>query len=189
MIGLGLICCGLIFSVPAWSFDKAQREALIASLDQGEVFENDGSTYVCLPTLRGEKATGREAASAKKGTADAVMGEVVERKGSFTIYRQSAVLETRAGDNQAHPIVFNLKTKSLGILTGKLWLKLKDLEDALPMADAYDMTISFVNIPMSTAFYKISSRADILTLRKDLEKDPRVLRVTLDMVDRIRRPY
>ena len=85
-------------------------------------------------------------------------------------------------------MVLNLRTKSIGIITGRLWLKLKELSDARSMADAYGMTLSFVNTPMSTAFYDVPAGVDIFVLRKDLQKDPRVLRVTLDMVDRIRRP-
>ena len=188
MMGLWLICSGLLVPGPAWSLDAAQREALITSLPQGVVFENDGSTYVRLPTLRAERTGGREAASGTNGTAGSALGEVVEQKGLFTVYKPSRELQGTAREVANYPVVLNLETNSIGIITGRLWLKLKELSDAGSMADAYGMTLSFVNDPMSTAFYDVPEGVDILTLRKDLDKDPRVWRVTLDMVDRIHQP-
>jgi len=38
---------------------------------------------------------------------------------------------------------------------------------------------------METAFYDIPGNVDIQALRKQLQADARVVRVTLDMVDRI----
>ena len=200
MIGLSLMSMGVFIPQSAWSLDPALREAFIASLPRGETFENDGSTYVLLPTLRAEKTDGRKAESgmnANAGSAltDTTMEAVVERKGLFSVYRQSLTEEPSihtvsksTGEALAHPVVLNLETKSLGIITGNLWLKLKDMQDARPIADSYGMPLSFVNIPMSTSFYEIPAEVNILMLRKRLESDSRILRVTVDMVDRINLP-
>ena len=197
MIGLWLICSGVLIPQSAWSLDQARREAFVSSLPRGETFENDGSTYAWLPTLRAEKHDGRKVESnmnANAGSAltDPAVGDVIERKGLFAVYRQSLAEEASirtasgsSGEVQTYPVVLNLKTKSLGIITGNLWLKLKDMQDAQPIAEAFNMNLSFVNIPMATAFYEFPADVDILTLRKHLEADSRVSRVTLDMVDRI----
>jgi hypothetical protein len=199
-IGLSLICSGILIPQSAWSLDAARREAFITSLPQGETFENDGSTYVWLPSLRAEKTDGRNVESSVNANAgaaltDPAMGDVIERKGLFTVYSQSLAAEPAirtatgcAGEFPAHPVVLNLRTKSLGIITGNLWLKLKDMQDAQPIADAYSITLSFVNIPMETAFYEYPADVNILALRKQLEADARISRVTLDMVERISRP-
>ena len=198
MIGLLLMCSGVIIPQAAWSFDPDRREAFIASLPRGETFENDGASYVWLPTLRAEKTEGRKtelSVNAYPGTVqtDQTMEEVIEQKGLFTVYRQSLAEEPSIrtvrrsnGDVMVHPVVLNLQTKSLGIVTGKLWLKLKDMQEAQSIANSYDITLSFVNTPMATSFYELPGNVNILTLRKRLEDDPRILRVTLDMVDRIR---
>jgi hypothetical protein len=198
---LALIFTGIFDFQPAWSSDPTGREELIASLVQGEIFENDGSTYACLPTLRAQKTRGQSAEPGMNGndgsiSSDSVPGEAMERKGLFTVYRQqlaegpSIRTEGRqsAGTVLTHPVVLNLKTKSIGIVTGKLWLKLRDIQDARIISDAYGMTLSFVNVPMSTSFYEIPAEVDILELRKRLQDDSRILGVTLDMVDRIRHP-
>jgi hypothetical protein len=50
------------------------------------------------------------------------------------------------------------------------------------------LVVSFSNLAMETIFYETPAGADIENLRKRLQADPRIRRVTLDMVDRIRRP-
>lgn len=201
MIGVSLICSSVLIPQAAWSLDSARREAFIASLPQGETFENDGSTYVLLPSLRAEKTDGRKSelgVNENPGSVqtDQTTEDVIERKGLFTVYRQSSseqasirMVKGQSGDVQVNPVVLNLETKSIGIITGKLWLKLKDMQDAQSIANSYNIALSFVNIPMETAFYDFPSDVNILTLRKRLiEDNPGILRVTLDMVDRIRLP-
>ena len=199
MAGWLLMCSGVLIAQPAWSLDPARRDAFIASLARGETFENDGSTYVWLPTLRAEKTDGRKVESSLDATAgsdltDPATGDAIERKGLFAVYGQSLAAEASihaasgsSGEVLAYPVVLNLKTKSFGIITGNLWLKLEDMADAQPIADAFHMTLSFVNIPMATAFYEFPADVNILRLRKQLEADARISLVTLDMVDRISR--
>jgi len=184
IMGLCLICVGVFVSQPAWSLDSAQRAALVASLPQGEIFENDGFAYVWLPTLRAEKTGDRK---------DMAAAEVVEQKGLFSVYKrsQAAAPAIRADNESAldvptYPVVYNLEMKSIGILTGRLWLKLKDMADAPFLAEAYHLSLSWTNNEMETAFYDIPEDVDIQVLRKQLQADARVVRVTLDMVDRIR---
>jgi len=181
IMGLLLMCPVVLIPQLAWCLDSAQREAFVASIPQEESFENDGSTYVWLPTLRAEKTDVRK---------DMAVEDVIERKGLFSVYKQSQATvpsiraENESADNiPTHPVVYNLKMKSIGIITGKLWLKLKDMQDVPSIADMYNIPLSFANNEMSTAFYDIPGDVNIQTLRKQLKADTRVLRVTLDMVD------
>jgi hypothetical protein len=181
IIGLLLMCSGVLVPQFAWCLDSAQREAFVASLPQGESFENDGSTYVWLPTLRAEKTDARK---------DQAMEDVIERKGLFSVYKKLKATDPSirtenesAGNISTYPVVYNLEMKSIGIITGKLWLKLKNMQDASFIADMYNISLSFLNNEMETAFYNIPGDVNIQTLRKQLEADIRVLRVTLDMVD------
>jgi len=178
-----LLMSGILVPQCAWCLDSEQREAFVVSFPQGESFENDGSVYVWLPTLRAEKTDTRK---------DMAVEDVIERKGLFSVYKQSQVTvpsiraENESADSvPTHPVVYNLKTKSIGIITGKLLLELKNMQDAPHIADMYNLSLSFANIEMSTAFYDIPGDVNIQTLRKQLQADPRVVRVTLDIVDRI----
>ncbi len=184
MMGLWLICAGIFVSQPAWCLDPVQRQALVASLPQGEKFENDGFAYVWLPTLRAEKTgAGKDMAAT----------EAIEQKGLFSVFKKSQAADPAiradnesATDAPTYPVVYNLEMKSIGILTGRLWLKLKDMADAQPLAESYPLSLSWTNNEMETAFYDIPENVDIQELRKQLQADARVMRVTLDMVDRIR---
>jgi hypothetical protein len=188
---LSLSVMDIMVADNALCFDAAQRKAFIATLPQGNTFENDGMTYVWLPTLRGEKtgASGSKAAESATGGR-----QTIERKGGFTIYKPAAsgtVASQAASGNSAtaHRIALNVQTQSLSVVTGKLWLKLKDINDARPIADEYGLTFSHVFAPMMTAFYQAPEGADLEALRNSLLADARIKRVTLDMVDRIRQPH
>jgi len=184
LMGILLLCAAVLVPRSAWCLDSAQMDALVASLPQGETFENDGFAFVWLPTLRAEKTDARK---------DMTATEMVEQKGLFSVYKRSqvAVPAIRADNESAldtptYPVVYNQDMKSIGILTGRLWLKLKDMADAPTLAETYHLSLSWTNNEMETAFYDIPENVDIQELRKQLQADTRVVRVTLDMVDRIR---
>jgi len=198
MICSVLACSAVWMPLSAWGLDPEQRKAFVTSLPQGEKFENDGTLYVWLPTLRAEKTDARhdKLNMASNEGSTPTPADMIERKGQFAVYShlllESPSILTATGSSgdriQAYPVVLNLKTQSIGILTGHLWLKLKDMQDAQSIADSYQMTLSFVNTPMATAFYEVPENMDILKLRNQLASDSRVVRATLDMVDKIRLP-
>jgi hypothetical protein len=172
--------------------DASQRKALITTLPQGNTFENDGMIYIWLPTLRGEKTASSSGSKTVTTGSATGGGQTVETKGGFTIYKAASGTVSRSassGTMSSHPVALNIRTQSFAILTGNLWLKLKDINDAQPIANDYGLTFSHVFAPMMTAFYAAPAGTDLEALRKKLLDDGRIKRVTLDMVDRIRRPH
>jgi hypothetical protein len=128
-------------------------------------------------------------------------GEEFARKGAFRIYHQSVVPSAAAEEGGTpsrsisalpepplHPVVFNKRMKKLGVMTRKLWLKLADMKDSGSIASEYGLKPSYNCEPMQTAFYSAPDGIDLMQLRTRLESDPRVLRVTLETLDRIARP-
>jgi hypothetical protein len=176
--------------------DQAARKSFIASLTRGETFENDGQTYAWLPTLRGVKTVSMK--STVKTAAAAVDETTVEQKGPYTIYSSSsdsvksaavrALSVTSAAGVSTNPIALNLRTNSLAVITGNIWLKLKNMQDTQAIGKEYRLIFSFSNTAMSTSFYSVPVDTDIAALRQSLLGDSRIISVTLDMVDRIRRP-
>ncbi len=130
------------------------------------------------------KATGRFRGRASGG------------EGAFSIYRPvptspasgRKTANMAAGDLPAYPVVFNQRTKALGVLTRRLWLKLKEMRDTDGIAKEYGMALSFSNAAMQTSFYEVPEGIDLQTLRTRLQSDPRIMRVTLEVIDRIRQP-
>ncbi len=197
-----LLLCALAVLIPksGWGLDPLQEHiAFVTSLPQGTAFDNDGSSYAWLPTLGAvNTATGTTSAAETAAIQTAsTSGNFVEQKGPYLIYKQSSASEAAVASGpssgtgvQTYPVVLNTQTHSIGILTGRLFLKLKDLQNADAIAKDYGLALSFVNIPMSTAFYEIPSgeTVNLLALRTRLQSDDRILTVTLDMMDRISRP-
>lgn len=173
-------------------------EARVARLPQGEEFDNNGFACILLPTLRAETQKSVRAPLAADEAESS--GEEFARKGAFRIIRQStapsAATRTTAASQGAnslsgsplHPVVFNKRTKTLGVVTRNLWLKLADMKDADVIAREYGLKPSFTSVPMQTAFYSAPGGIDLMQLRVRLQNDPRVLRVTLEVQDRIPRP-
>ncbi len=196
-----LVLLGSAGSTPSWGATTEQREALIASLPRGEAFENDGQPYIWLPTLRAVKQTSGNAArnisanAVPENGGDEVNGEFLEEKGLFSIYKPAAASSApgmktangMSGNFPAHPVVFNQRTKTLGALTRTLWLKLRDMRDTDGIAGEYGMDLSFSNTAMETSFYEVPEGIDLQALRTRLQGDPRIVRVTLEVIDRIYR--
>ena len=196
-----LLLCAMAVLIPksGWSLDPIQEHnAFVNSLPKGETFDNDGFSYAWLPTLGAVNSSGTtntaEAAAIQTASAS---GNFVEQKGPYLIYKQSSAAEAAVASGpsggtgtQTYPVVLNTQTCSIGILTGRLFLKLKDLQNADAIAKDYGLALSFVNVPMSTAFYEIPSgtAVNLLTLRKRLQSDDRIQTVTLDMMDHINSP-
>ncbi len=201
VIALAFYVSNALIPMQVWALDSAGREALVASLPKGETFENDGSTYLFLPTIQAVRTTPESMGSKGKeaGVSDSKGIEIkgfIERKGLYALYRHSfseaSSIRFERGDSEdvtVSPVVLNLRTGSFTVITGKMCLKLNDLEDVKDLADAYGIALSFVNQYLTLACYEIPPDVEILVLRKDLLNDPRVLRVTLDMVDRIRHAH
>jgi hypothetical protein len=78
--------------------------------------------------------------------------------------------------------------KTLGVMTRNLWLKLADMNDSDSIAREYGLKPSYNSVPMQTAFYSAPGGIDLMQLRARLQGDPRILRVTLEVQDRIPRP-
>lgn len=174
-------------------------EGRVARLPQGEEFENNGFAYVLLPTLRAENQKSVRSPLAAEKTPSA--GEEFARKGAFRIYHQptapsaataeGGAVSRNAGaspESPLHPVVFNKRMKILGVMTRNLWLKLADMKDADSIAQKYGLKPLYNCVPMQTAFYSAPGEIDLMQLRARLQNDPRILRVTLEVLDRIPRP-
>lgn len=189
-VSLAVLIINLLLLSNAMGIDSAQRNTLIASLPRGETFKNEGQAYIWLPTLKALRAQSKTPSSDMIATTDNV--KTVEKKGPFTIYQSSASLEKifaqSAGGGSGYPVALNLNTNSLAVITGNVGLKLKNMQDTQAIGDEYGLAYSFSNATMATSFYSMPPETDINALLKKLQADPRILRVTLDMVDRIRHP-
>lgn len=187
----------MVIPLFSYSMDIGERRNFISSLIQGDQFKNDKKEYALIPGLNAVN-TGRNSKKAsgvfKTLTAnnDILVQNVVQTKGGFTIFEPQSssglpmikTLRSSSSGASVYPVMLNLQTKTLGVFTGKLWLKLKDVSQAENITKDYPLKLDFSNTSMETAFYTVSSGEDILKLKDKLENDARVLRVTLDIFEK-----
>lgn len=197
-IALLWLSAGIAAPSGGWAGEAGQRETIIRSLPRGETFSNDGQPYVQLPTLRAGKEKGGDvrADQVRQGESAGSSGEVLAERGRFTIYRPAAATAAAVPPDAAlapttppsYPVVLNERTGALGVVTRRLWSKLKVMTDTDAIGREYGLEFSFANAAMRTSFYGVPGGVDIWALRTRLQSDPRVERVTLEIIDRVHRP-
>lgn len=196
----------LFISLIALPASHAQEEtpagSAVASAPT-ESFTNDGMAYAWRPELRAINHTEGKVSLRQGGrrTAEDVESmevmDILERKGRYTIYRPLPASPTGSAIRgvlhhrrsiQTFPIVINRTTGRLGVVTDGLMLKLRDPETATAIAGEYGLSFSYMNDLIRTAVYTLAEEVNIKDLRERLMHDPRIERVTLSIVDHIRRP-
>lgn len=182
-----LALCLLLIAAPAlaqkqWKSEEqgpSGRNALLQSLQRGKEIVAGGERYRHLPEVK-----------AVEGKSPAA-GEVIETKGRLVLYRgaatDSATLK-RTGSSVEYPVVVNARTGELGVLTGVLVVKPKDMSDADAISSGHGLEKGRVFPKLQTVFYKVSPGADIGDVAAALQADPRVESAYPEIIERVRQP-
>src|SRR5215472_8756742 len=156
-----LALCVLVISAPALaqkqprSADEALagRAAMLQSLQrEREITGAGGRVYRHLPEVRAVEGK------------DAAQGAVIETKGKLVLFRGAATGSTalgRDGNSVVYPTVVNVQTGTLGVLTGALVVKPRDLSDADAIASSHALDRGRVFAHLQTVFYKARPGEDI----------------------------
>jgi hypothetical protein len=180
--------CFLAISAPALAQERsrsadealAARTAMLQSLQRGrEITGASGRVYRHLPEVRAVE--GKEAAQ----------GAVIETKGKLVLYRGAAtgsVALDRSGNSVVYPTVVNPQTGTLGVLTGALVVKPKDMADADAIARSHALEKGRVFSHLQTVFYKVRPGEDIADVLAALQADPRVESAYPEIIERVRQP-
>ena len=179
-----LALCLLLIATPTlaqkqWKADQgsSERTAMLESLQRGREIVVQGQHYRHLPEVR-----------AIVGKAP---GEVVETKGRLVLYRgaaaESAALKLSGGSLE-YPTVVNTRTGALGVLTGALVVKPKDMADADAIASSHALDKGRVFAHIQTVFYKVRPGEDIADVSAALQADPRVESAYPEIIERVRQP-
>lgn len=96
--------------------------------------------------------------------------------GTFHISRKEANSDMRMS------LVFNESQKYLGILTGRLIIKVKDLYDLDRVARDYELRVDNISTEIKTAYLNTTQGDHFLTLNSALKDDPRVERFYFEIV-------
>jgi len=170
-----LALCFLAISVPALA-----QEHLLQSLQRGkEITGASGRVYQHLPEVRA--VVGK----------DAAQGPVIETKGRLVLFRGAAtgsVALDRIGNSVVYPTVVNPQTGTLGVLTGALVVKPKNMSDADAIASSHGLDKDRVFAHLRTVFYKVRPGEDIADVSAALQADPRVESAYPEIIESVRQP-
>jgi len=170
----------------------AERSALMQALARGKQMKGSRDSYQHLPQVAAVvRATSSESprqAVARSGEGGA---QIIETKGRLVLYRsarQNRASAAGAGGTLVLPIVVNLRTGTLGVLTGALIVKPKSMADAATIARAHGLEVAKAYPQLKTVFYRSQAGGDIADASAALQADPRVESAYAEIIENVRVP-
>ena len=160
--------------------DPASSErAVIQSLQRGKEVVAGRQRYRYLPEVRAVEDRSR------------ATGEVIGTKGRLVLYRGAAtdsVALKLSGGSLEYPAVVNARTGKLGVLTGVMVVKPRNMSDADAIASSYALDKGRVFPQLQTVFYKVKPGEDIADVSASLQADPRVESAYPEIIESVRQP-
>ena len=116
---------------------------------------------------------------------------MLETKGRLVLYRGGAFAVAqvaRVGAASIYPTVVNVRTGTLGVLTGTLVVKPRRFGDAASIASQHGLETVKEFAHIGTVFYRASGKADLADLAAALQADARVETAYPEIIEHVRRP-
>jgi hypothetical protein len=170
---------------------QAERAAMLESLQHGKEVSVRGERYQELPEVT---AVERKAGITPAGAVaplGAAPADIIENKGKLVVFRSSqkgAGTVRRIAGATVYPTVLNARTGVIGVLTGVLIVKPKNMADADAIASSHGLEKSKAYPQLQTVFYKAKAGADLADVSASLQADPRVESAYPEIVEHVRVP-
>jgi hypothetical protein len=167
------------------------RATMLATLERGKEMKGRGARYQHLPQLGAIAAGDDETAAQAVARIGENGAQVVETKGRLVLFRSAKprpASVASAGDSSVYPAVVNPQTGTLGVLTGALVVKPKDMADADAIASAHGLEKVKAYPQLQAVFYRVKDGADIADASAAVQADPRVESAYPEIVERVRVP-
>jgi uncharacterized protein len=176
-------------SQPAAS--KAERAAVIAGLERGKPVVARGERYQQLPEVTAVERRGSATPEKAVAPLGAVPADILENKGRLVVFRspqkKTGVVERVAGTT-VYPTVLNTRTGTIGVLTGTLVVKPKNMADADAIAASHGLEKTKAYPHLQTVFYKAKPGIDLADVSAALQADPRIESAYPEIIEHLRVP-
>jgi hypothetical protein len=170
----------------------AERAAMLETLQRGKEIRGSREQYRLLPEVHavehGASAETPQQALARIGESGA---QVVETKGRLVLFRsplQKPAFVERVSGATVYPTVVNVRTGTLGVLTGTLVAKPKSMGDAAAIASSHGLVKGKEYPQLQTVFYRVKAGTDIADAAAALQADPRVEDAYPEIIEHLRTP-
>ncbi len=164
------------------------RASLVEGSAKGAPFQSAGQTYRMVGGLRATLLAPGSTVDQGLATARAAPENLVEVKGPYLVYRESAekalaVVPAAAMVDQARtlPVVVNTRTGRLGVAASVLVVKLADVEAAQALAAATGLELDFVADRIGYAFFRVPDGRDLLGAAAAMAGDRRVTSAEIEV--------
>jgi uncharacterized protein len=200
-MNIRIAALGLLLIAPAALAQKygesakmgvTERAAMVRTLERGKPMKGSHEQYqhltqVFAVALANSSET-PELAIARTGDSGA---QLVETKGRLVLYRSAqsnpASLR-RAGGVSLFPTVVNARTGTLGVITGNLIVKPKNMADADAIATSHGLDKTKAYPQLQTVFYKAKPGIDLADVSAALQADPRIESAYPEIIEHVRVP-
>ena len=169
-----------------------ERAAMVKTLERGKPMKGSRERYEHLPQVfavaLANSSETPEQAIARTGDSGA---QLVETKGRLVLYRSTQTRPAsvgRAGGASVYPTVVNARTGTLGVLTGTLIVKPKDMAEADAIAGRHGLEKIKAYPQLQTVFYRPKAGVDLADVSAALQADPRIESAYPEIVEHVRVP-
>ena len=168
----------------------AERTAMLKTFERGKQMKGSREQYQHLTQVF---AVALENSSETPEQAIARVGgaQVVETKGRLVLYREQAAGPAqmkRVGETIVYPTAVNSRTGTLGVLTGVLVVKPKNMADAEAIASNHGLASTKAYPSLHTVFYRAKAGVDLADVSAALQADPRVESAYPEIIEHVRVP-
>jgi Open reading frame 2 N-terminal domain len=199
-MNIRIAALGLLLIAPAALAQKygqpartgaTERAAMVKTLERGKPIKGSREEYRHLAQVFAVVANSSETpeqAIARTGDSGA---QLVEMKGRLVLYRSAqarAASVERFGKFNVYPTVVNARTGTLGVLTGTLIVKPKNMADADAIASSHGLEKIKAYPQLQTVFYRAKAGVDLADASAALQADPRVESAYPEIVEHVRVP-
>lgn len=169
-----------------------ERTAMLKSLEHGKPMKGSRDQYqhltqVFAVALENSSETPQQAIARVGGSG----AQLVETKGRLVLYREQTAGPAqmkRVGEMIVYPTAVNTRTGALGVLTGVLVVKPKNMADDDAIAASHGLQKSKAYPQLQTVFYRAKANVDIADVSAALQADPRVESAYPEIVEHVRVP-
>ncbi len=201
---------------PAPSGPQEDLSALASGpsfVSRGETFTVMPGVWALPGAAPARRAVGPEAAQAltQRGVAfSRVLGSkgrfvlFTEQQGAAAAQPQAAEAQPQAAEAQQHrvalrtlapssserlhPVVWNARTRGMGIVLGNLLVTLRSMDQAEPIAAATGLHLAAHLDRLNLAIYRVEPGQDVMAAQQALAAQPAVAKVEIEILERVRVP-
>src|SRR5882724_8006007 len=181
-----IVALGLLLIAPAGFAQRyreaatggaSERTAMIKTLERGKAMKGNRDQYRHLTQVFAVALVNSETPEQAMARAGDGGAQLVETKGRLVLYRSSSsrpAYVQSAGRTSVFPTVVNARTGTLGVLTGELIVKPRNMEDADAIAKGRGIEKIKAYPQLQAVFYRVKAGVDIADIAAALQADPRV---------------